>query len=210
MGKLIGERVRALGFNTDFAPASTLRFEASKNVLGSRTVSDRSEGDDSLMRASSCADCAMPAYLAVASIFLDSARPTSTAITLCRRSTRLGRSLWTEDLAPYRELRNELPDGHGGTRFLPEDHRRQHAGLAFEKVDQRDPAQEDRLSRLVVSDDLDMGGVLNRQRHRRRRCRNPSCRRRYMFLVCQKEEHVWRAYEAVYKQAESDSHSPSW
>ncbi len=25
-----------------------------------------------------------------------------------------------------------------------------------------------------------------------------------MFLVCQKEEHVWRAFEAVLKQAESD------
>ena len=25
-----------------------------------------------------------------------------------------------------------------------------------------------------------------------------------MFLVCQKEESVWRAFEAVYKQAESD------
>ena len=25
-----------------------------------------------------------------------------------------------------------------------------------------------------------------------------------MFLVCQKEEHVWRAWEAVVKRAESD------
>ena len=25
-----------------------------------------------------------------------------------------------------------------------------------------------------------------------------------LFLVCQKEEHVWRAYEAVYKYAEAD------
>ena len=38
-GRIIGEEVRALGFNTDFAPALDLRFEASKNVLTSRTVS---------------------------------------------------------------------------------------------------------------------------------------------------------------------------
>src|SRR5271169_4451092 len=37
-GKLIGQQIRALGFNTDFAPCVDLRFEESKNVLGSRTV----------------------------------------------------------------------------------------------------------------------------------------------------------------------------
>ena len=26
-----------------------------------------------------------------------------------------------------------------------------------------------------------------------------------MFLVCQKEEHVWRAYESVFKRAERDA-----
>jgi beta-glucosidase-like glycosyl hydrolase len=39
-GRLIGEEVSALGFNTDFAPVFDLRFEESKSVLGSRTVSE--------------------------------------------------------------------------------------------------------------------------------------------------------------------------
>src|SRR5208283_2108229 len=38
-GQIVGKEVRALGFNTDFAPVLDLRFEASKSVLGSRTVS---------------------------------------------------------------------------------------------------------------------------------------------------------------------------
>ena len=38
-GRLIGEEVRALGFNTDFAPALDLQFAASRNVLTTRTVS---------------------------------------------------------------------------------------------------------------------------------------------------------------------------
>ncbi len=38
-GRIIGAEVRALGFNTDFAPVFDLGFEASKNVLASRTVS---------------------------------------------------------------------------------------------------------------------------------------------------------------------------
>ncbi len=43
-GRLIGQECRALGFNTDFAPVLDLRFSASKNVMGSRTVS-RNAGD---------------------------------------------------------------------------------------------------------------------------------------------------------------------
>jgi beta-N-acetylhexosaminidase len=38
-GRLIAEEVRALGFNTDFAPVLDLQLDPSKNVLTSRTVS---------------------------------------------------------------------------------------------------------------------------------------------------------------------------
>src|SRR5437868_7553846 len=39
-GHILAEECRTFGFNTDFAPVLDLRFEASKNVLTSRTVSD--------------------------------------------------------------------------------------------------------------------------------------------------------------------------
>ena len=38
-GEIIGENCRALGLNVDFAPVLDLAFEASRNVMGSRTVS---------------------------------------------------------------------------------------------------------------------------------------------------------------------------
>src|SRR5690242_17096347 len=38
-GRIIGDTVRALGFNTDFAPVFDLGLENSKKVLGSRTAS---------------------------------------------------------------------------------------------------------------------------------------------------------------------------
>ena len=38
-GQLIGRQLRALGFNTDFAPCLDLGLEASRKALGSRTVS---------------------------------------------------------------------------------------------------------------------------------------------------------------------------
>ena len=38
-GQIIGENCRALGFNVDFAPVLDLAFEASRNVMSSRSVS---------------------------------------------------------------------------------------------------------------------------------------------------------------------------
>ena len=56
---------------------------------------------------------------------------------------------------------------------------------------------------LVVSDDLDMGGVLNGASIEDAAVGTLEAGSD-MFLVCQKEEHVWRAFEAVLKQAEND------
>ena len=49
---------------------------------------------------------------------------------------------------------------------------------------------------LVVSDDLDMGGVLNGASIEDAAVGTLEAGSD-MFLVCQKEEHVWRAFEAV-------------
>ena len=56
---------------------------------------------------------------------------------------------------------------------------------------------------LVVSDDLDMGGVLNSASIEEAAVETLRAGSD-LFLVCQKEEHVWRAYEAVFKRAERD------
>ena len=56
---------------------------------------------------------------------------------------------------------------------------------------------------MVISDDLDMGGVLNTASIEDAAVETLRAGSD-LFLVCQKEEHVWRAYEAVYKQAERD------
>jgi beta-N-acetylhexosaminidase len=57
---------------------------------------------------------------------------------------------------------------------------------------------------LVISDDLDMGGVLNGASIEEAAVETIRAGSD-TFLVCQKEEHVWRAYEAVLKRAERDA-----
>jgi beta-N-acetylhexosaminidase len=56
---------------------------------------------------------------------------------------------------------------------------------------------------LVISDDLDMGGVLNSVPIEDAAVQTLKAGSD-MFLVCQKEENVWRAFEAVLKRAERD------
>ncbi len=57
--------------------------------------------------------------------------------------------------------------------------------------------------RLIITDDLDMGGVLAAAPIEDAAVET-LCAGADMFLVCQKEESVWRAFEAVYKRAEND------
>ncbi len=56
---------------------------------------------------------------------------------------------------------------------------------------------------LIITDDLDMGGVLAAASIEDAAVETLRAGAD-MFLVCQKEESVWRAFEAVYKRAESD------
>src|SRR5271167_85292 len=56
---------------------------------------------------------------------------------------------------------------------------------------------------LVISDDLDMGGVLNSASIEEAAVETLRAGSD-LFLVCQKEEHVWRAYEAVFTRVETD------
>jgi len=111
--------------------------------------------------------------------------------------------LWGQDLLPYRELQRELP-------FVMVAH------AAYPKVTgDRTPASlskkwmSDILRKkvgyrgLIITDDLDMGGVLAAASIEEAAVETLRAGAD-MFLVCQKEESVWRAFEAVYKRAESD------
>jgi antitoxin (DNA-binding transcriptional repressor) of toxin-antitoxin stability system len=110
--------------------------------------------------------------------------------------------LWGQDLVSLSPDAHRISIRHGGAHLIT-DHGRQHARIAFEKVGHRGPAQKNRLSRLVVSDDLDMGGVLNSMSIEDAAVETLRAGSD-LFLVCQKEDHVWRAYEAVFKHAEHD------
>jgi len=201
-GRLLGEEVHALGFNTDFAPVLDLQFEASKGVLASRTVSADPRQTVTYareflrgLREASVLGCGKH-FPGLGEANLDSHNELPSIAKPWKR-------LWSEDLRPYRELRQELP-------FVMVAH------AAYPEVTgDRTPASlsnkwiSDVLRKkigyraLIIADDLDMGGVLAATSIEGAAVETLRAGAD-MFLVCQKEESVWRAFEAVYKQAEGD------
>jgi beta-N-acetylhexosaminidase len=202
-GQLIGQQLRALGFNTDFAPCVDLRLDESLSVLGSRTVSGDSHETIRYARAflgglqdARVLGCGKH-FPGLGGGNLDSHRDLPSI-------NKTWDDLWNVDLLPYREMRKEFP-------FVMVAH------VTYPKITgDRVPASlskhwiADVLRKrigypgLVISDDLDMGGVLNTASIEDAALQTLQAGSD-MFLVCQKEEHVWRAYEAVFKRAESDT-----
>ena len=201
-GRIIGEEVRALGFNTDFAPVLDLQFEPSKSVLTSRTVS--SDPNETVQYAREflrgLGDCKILGcgkhFPGLGEANLDSHNELPLIDKPWQR-------LWNEDLLPYRELRRDLPFvmvAHAaysqvtGDRIPASLSKKWMSEILRKKIGYRG---------LIITDDLDMGGVLATASIEDAAVETLRAGAD-MFLVCQKEESVWRAFEAVYKQAESD------
>src|SRR5258706_2123118 len=158
-GELIGRTCRAMGFNTDFVPVLDLAFEASRSVMSSRSVS--SDAKDVIAYARE-----FLAGLEAAQVIgsgkhfpglgegnLDS----HLDLPIIEKSFK---RLWEEDLVPYRKMHRELPMvliSHANYPAVTRD--QLPASLSKKWI-------TDVLRRrigyrgLVVSDDLEMGGVL--------------------------------------------------
>lgn len=201
-GHIIGAECRAAGFNTNFAPVSDLGFEASRSVMGSRAVS--ADPRETIvyvreflrgLRDGGVLGCGKH-FPGLGEGNLDSHHDLPVIAKSWKR-------LWAEDLVPYRMLRRNYA-------FVMISH------AAYPAVTgERTPAS---LSRkwisevlrkkigyrgLVVSDDLEMGGVLSAGPIEQAavahiRAGGDLC------LICHKEEFIARAYEEIVREAERD------
>ena len=200
-GELIGRICCALGFNVDFAPVLDLAFEASRKVMSSRAFStDPAEVilyAREFLRglASSKVIGAGKHFPGLGEGTLDSHHE----LPVIRKSLN---RLWTEDLVPYREMRRELAMVLVNHASYPEVTRgRLPASLSRKWI-------ADILRRkigyrgLIVSDDLEMGGVLKAA---------PVGEAAVGFiaaggdlaLVCHEQKNVEAAYEAVVRESET-------
>ena len=113
------------------------------------------------------------------------------------------KALWKEDLVPYRKLHRDLPFvmvAHAAYPDVTGDEtpaslsKKWMTGVLRKKIGYRG---------LVITDDLDMGGVLAAASIEDAAVETLRAGAD-MFLICQKEESVRRAFEAVVKRAEND------
>jgi beta-N-acetylhexosaminidase len=201
--KIIGENCRSLGFNLDFAPVLDLAFESSRNVMDSRVVSANPRETEIYareflagLRSAKVMGCGKH-FPGLGEGKLDSHHKLPVIEKAWNR-------LWTEDLLPYRTLRRQLP-------FVMISH------AAYPQVTQdRTPASLSKVwitdilrkrigyRNLIVSDDLEMGGVLSAAPIGDAavefiRAGGDLC------LICHREDYIIRAYEALIKAAERDS-----
>jgi len=201
-GRLIGEEVRALGFNTDFAPVLDLSFAASRAVLTSRTVSDDPK-QAAIYAREFLKGLREARVLGCGKHFPGLGEANLDSHEMLPLITKTWKRLWAEDLHPYRTLRREMAFVMVAHAAYPAVTKtgipaslspKWMADILRKKIGYRG---------LVVSDDLEMGGVqaaapIDEAAVDTLRAGAD------MFLVCHNEEHVWRAYEAVMRGAESD------
>jgi len=201
-GQLAGECCRALGFNVDFAPVLDLAFEASSAVMGTRAVSADARETVTYAREF-LAGLATAKVLGCGKHFpglgegrLDSHHD----LPVIEKSLR---AMWTEDLFPYRVLRRQLPMvmiAHAAYPHITNDKipaslsKRWIGDILKKRIG---------FQNLIVSDDLEMGGVLSaatvgEAAAESVRAGSDLC------LVCRREERVIEAYESLVKHAERD------
>jgi beta-N-acetylhexosaminidase len=202
-GEIIGANCRALGFNVDFAPVLDLAFEASRKVMGSRAVS--ADPIETVLyareflaglRGANVIGCGKH-YPGLGEGKLDSHHE----LPVIEKS--LDR-MWSEDLLPYRVLRRDLPMVMISHAAYPQV-TRDRTPASLSKMWIPDVLRKKIGYRnLIVSDDLEMGGVLSAVTIGEAavefvRAGGDLC------LVCHRENYIVQAYEALAKTAERDS-----
>lgn len=207
-GHILGLESRALGFNTDFTPVFDLGLEASQSVLGSRTAS----GDpaDVIAYARECLRGLKAAnVLGCGKHFPGLGEANLDTHHELPSISKPWKKLWAEDLVPYRELHRQIPFVMVAHAAYP-DVTKNNLPASLSKKWMKDILRDKiGFRNLIISDDLEMGGVLAAGSIEEVSVETLRAGAD-MFLVCHNQELVWRGYEAVLREAEKDSRFASY
>ncbi len=201
-GQVLGDECRALGFNTDFAPVFDLGLEPSRKVLTSRTASaDATQVVEYAreflrgLKEMGVLGCGKH-FPGLGEANLDTHHELPTIGKPWKR-------LWQEDLVPYRELSREIPFVMVAHAAYPQVTKDRTPASLSKKWMQDILRKRIGYRGLVLSDDLEMGGVLAAAPIEEAAVATVRAGAD-MFAVCRAEEKVWGAYEAVLSAAERD------
>ncbi len=202
-GEIIGRTCHALGFNVDFAPVLDLVFEASSTVMGSRSVSENPKDVIHYARQF-LAGLAAAGVIGAGKHFPGLGEGNLDSHLDLPVINKNFKRLWEQDLVPYRAMKRELPMvliSHASYAAVTRD--KLPASLSKKWI-------TDVLRRkigyrgLIVSDDLEMGGVLKAAPIDDAavgfiRAGGDLC------LICHQQEFVEQAFETMLRTAARDS-----
>jgi beta-N-acetylhexosaminidase len=202
-GALIGQEVRMLGLNTTFAPVLDLRTPASEKVMTTRVVS----GDPALViqyASHFVKGLTQQGVLGCGKHFpgLGSGQVDSHHATPA--ISKPLDQLWREDLLPYRQLAKVLPMvmiSHASyPAAVPEP--ASISGYWIREVLVRELGYDG----LIVSDDMEMGGILKYTRMGEAAVASIAAGT-HLVEICHNPALIFAAYEALLREAEG---SPSF
>jgi len=201
-GRIIGENCRALGFNVDFAPVLDLAFEASRKVMGSRSVSADPKAVVGYAREflrglddAGVLGCGKH-FPGLGEGTLDS----HLELPVIQKTLK---KMWAEDLYPYRALRSRLPFVMVAHAAYPDVTGKPEQASLSKKWITGILRQRIEYKGLIVSDDLEMGAVLNSSPVEETAAEHMRAGGD-LVLICHKEELVVRGYEGLVRAAEKE------
>ncbi|MGO9777306.1 MAG: beta-N-acetylhexosaminidase [Terracidiphilus sp.] len=199
-GELIARGVKAFGFNTTLAPVLDLALPASATVMGTRAAGATTE--EVVMYASSfLAGLASQKVIGCGKHFPGLGGGSLDSHTETPSIHRQMHELWSEDLAPYRDLRNELPMimvNHAAYPQTPGKDRPASVSPYWITTVLR---KRIGYRGIIFSDDLEMGGILKFMSIEEAAV---AAIRAGMDLleICHTPEMIMRAYDALIAEGE--------
>lgn len=204
-GRLIGREARHLGFNTVFAPVLDLALPASSDVMRSRAVSADPEQVTAYASAF-LAGLTAEGILGCGKHFpglgggnLDSHH----AMPVIHRSWS---EMWEQDIVPFRALSAQLPMIMVAHAAYPKASKAKSPASVSSFWITRVLRRKLRYSGLVISDDMEMGGILT-QRSMEEAAIEAVVAGTDILEICKDPALILRAYEALLSEAER---SPSF
>jgi beta-N-acetylhexosaminidase len=205
-GRLIGRELRLLGFNVTFAPVLDLRSEASAEVMRTRVAASTPEGVIAYARAF-LQGLEREHILGCGKHFPGLGGGTLDSHHATPRIDRTWKQLWSEDVLPFRKLHSVLP-------FIMVSHAVYPVAGNEKPPEQALPASispfwirrvlQSKIGyrSLVVSDDMEMGGILHHASIEEAAIAAIRAGT-HLIEICKDPALILRAYEALLREAES-------
>ena len=159
-GALVGRMLHALGFNLDLAPVLDLALPVSRGVMGTRVVSADPANVIAYAREF-IAGLQQYEVLACGKHFPGLGGGTLDSHKATPSIRRTWNQIWEQDLEPYRRLRTALPLVMVNHAAYPKIEKASRPASLSHFWIEEVLRQKLRYRGLVISDDMEMGGVLN-------------------------------------------------